>query len=880
MNNLRIRKIWTLALLILTLALGAWHYFFRLPFVPVHPLEALSVNAPLSVVAPRWDFKTIRTDTAANDWTLKLWAAFPSILEDMRHIDRFLSGNGFPQYPLPVTWALQNPSRQSPDVLAIVNLRSTGFSSGQLLQKVNYNEAGYRGHTLYTVRTGGPERLTLAMYRNLLLISPQPIMVEEAIGQLSRRYSHVFRDGDFRRVYRKGDNKAPYTLLLHTDYLDDEMAGWLNNAAVADAGRLKDRISWARIDLRPDGDAWVVSGKAAPRHGALLPGNYVEAAPMPSSLLNVLPGNTAAFNRVSIRHFPSFSRSQGNERLLKYVAPWAGSETALVVTEPIKGNVDAHRFLVLSCKDQSLAEQLLADLLKTGGELGSYEYQTFTIRRLLDEHLLDAWCTGQPGCLRNPWVLNLGDYVVFAADRAALEVWIDLNLVGNTLARKEDFLQLHARHLKAAAAHSYLNGFHLLPLARSYASTEALAALAPAFGQVEVTLDPAGGVIAIKGRWQPGGNTPAVADNSAIAWKTLLDTEAHGAPAVLALPNGYAIAVQDTARQLYLFSADGVLQWKRTLDGLLRSPVYALTPGNAATPLLLFNTADNIYLTDLRGEPVNNFPIHLQSPAANGLLPVDFDNTRDYNFFLACANGNLYGYNLAGRPLDGWNPLMGVGPARHDMLHLQTASKDYLALLNDGGELHVWRKDAGYRFAPIKWQGDFPSPLYCQNLPDSSKLSVYNRFVAVTAAGSAQVVNLEGQQFRLSLAPPGVNNARFAFGDVTGDARFDYVSLYDTTLAVYAYEGSQFRRIARYGLGWSPDGVFITNLPGEEKSAIGLWSASRRRIELRYADGRLYPGFPLAGTTAFTVVDLFGTRQRLLIVANGDSVYAYRVGGR
>jgi len=876
MNNIAQRKIWIGVLLILTAILGVWHYLFRLPFIPVHPLEALSVNAPLSITSPKWQFATIRTDTAADEFTLQLWAAFPTVLEDMRHIDKFLLGNGFPQYPLPTTWTLQNPARKSPDVLAIINLQSTGFSIDRLLQKSPAARASYRGHTIFTVRTGANSRLTLAAYRNLLLIAPEPIMVEEAIGQLSRRYANVFRDGDFRKIYRKGNKKAAFTLLLHTEFLGDEMAGWLNNQAIADAALLKDQISWVRLDLQASAEGYAISGALAPRHEGVLSAGFAEASPLPGSLLSVLPGNTASFNRVSMRHFPSFSRRYGNERLLKQIAPWVGTESALVITEPVKGRVGAHRFLVLSNRDPALSRQLLGELLETGGQLNSYEYQTFTVRQLLDEHLLDAWCNGRPGCLRNPWVLALDDYVIFAADRAALEVWIDLYLVGNTLARKEDFLQLHQHNLQPAAAHWYLNGFHLLPLARAYAKTEQLANLAPAFGQIEAALQPASGLITFKGIWKPGAARQSP-DDGAIAWKSLLDADALAAPSVIKLPEGYAIAVQDTSRQLYLFSADGALLWKRTLDGPLRSPVYAVTPADAATPLLLFNTSNSIYLTDLRGEPANNFPIHLQSPATNGLLPVDFDNNRNYNFFLSCANGNLYGYDITGRPLEGWNPLMDIGPLTYDMLHLQTASKDYLAALNERGEFHVLRKDAGYRFSPIKWGGTFLSPPACQNLPDTAKLSVYNRFVAVATTGNAQVVNLEGQQFSLSLAPPKAQNVRFAFGDVTGDARFDYVSLSDTTLAVYAYNGNKLEKILQQGIGWVPDGVFIVDMPGESHAAIGLWSASRRRIHLLHADGSPYPGFPLGGATPFSVVDLFGNQQRILVVANGDSVYAYRL---
>ena len=64
---------------------------------------------------------------------------------------------------------------------------------------------------------------------------------------------------------------------------------------------------------------------------------------------------------------------------------------------------------------------------------------------------------------------------------------------------------------------------------------------------------------------------------------------------------------------------------------------------------------------------------------------------------------------------------------------------------------------------------------------------------------------------------------------------------------------------------------------GKRLKSIGALNKRKKEINLLLGDGRLYPDFPLAGTTAFELADLFEDQKNILVVGFEDSVYAYKL---
>lgn len=854
---------------------GLWHYFFRFPGINAHPLEAASITAPLIIRLDHWALSATPDTSAQPAWIRLLPSAFEEAHTDLEAIKTALLKSNYPKPAVDdVYWIVQNPERSAPTALVVINLSGLGYSDQQLLNRFSYHSSSFKGRPIHALDIGKGQRLAMARYRNLLLIARQALLVEEAISQLDKPYANVMRQSAFRQVNKSLPKGAWCSAYLNTAFLHDEVKGWLTPQAEKAGKALGRQIAWCRLDLSPSRQGITIDGWLAPEApNALLAKKGWEVQPSSQALWRVLPGHTAAFTRLSVSDWSAYGQQMG-----RFLKRWAGKEAAVVVTEPVDGNPQRHRFLVVEGRDKENMPAQINAMFEAAGQINTYEYQTFIVRQLRSDYLFDSWCTpGQKDCFRHPWVAILDRYAIFAADRASLEVWIDAYLAGNVLATDEPFLQLFQLAKAPSAGTFYCNADFLLPLVKAFSYEESVRNLSASMGRTYINMLPQSGSIRLKGWWRPQ-SAPQQQYGSTVVWKAIMPAPVVGSPQIVALEAGqYRIAVQDTSDMLYWLNADGRTLWKYPLDGPLLSKIHAVKPAKAITHQLVMNTAKTVYVIDTEGKDVEPFPFALQSPATNGLTVADFDLSQTYSYFIACANGNIYGYDLTGRPIEGWNPLSGMGNVPFDIGHFQEKDKDFYIVLNASGQLKVLRKDGANRFSPLSVGNQIAASPVFQVLPDSSRWSSSGRIVVVNQSGAATVVNTSGQTFNLRLAPPGKGPVSFAFGNWLGDERNDYASLYDSTLAVYAYDGPRFYK---HALGNVPPGIdeaFSVRLPDSNRDAIGAVSRTRRLIYLFDGEAKMVNGFPLAGNSTFQMADLFDNGQAILIVAADESVYAYRI---
>ena len=342
-------------------------------------------------------------------------------------------------------------------------------------------------------------------------------------------------------------------------------------------------------------------------------------------------------------------------------------------------------------------------------------------------------------------------------------------------------------------------------------------------------------------------------------------------PAVFTNPQSgeVEIFVQDASRTAYLLSKAGRILWRRELGEPIQSQIWQLDLNSDEETQFAFSTASGIYVVDHEGEDVAGFPLRLQTPASNGVTVIDFFNSNEYEFFIACENGVAYGFNERGSPGEGWRPKTGVGVVRHPLTHFQAKGKDFLVLLDTAGMLNVFQKNGEYRF-PKK---DLASKFL--QAPDFQADGDSYRIVVCDEKGRVTVTNLEGAGFNLSLNVAKKQSVKFAFGNVTGDERKDYLALSGSDLAVFFYEKSSFKKAFSLAFGQPQDAVFAVQWVGREKALVGTVCEAKSQISLLDGEGKLLPQFPLAGTTEFSIVDLLGDGKPVILTGNGASVVAY-----
>ncbi len=866
---MKTRRRWIFAGLLGALFLYGWHYWLRLPFVPAQPLEAVSGNT--AIFAEYADGRRLyQADTL-----LSADALFSQLLTnqnfstDFQLLRQILSQAALPQ-AFRVVLGLQNTTQGNITPLLIADAH---LSEAQLQTLIAAQQprrtlpSHFQGHTVYRLLLPDGREVALARFRNLLLLARYPFIIEDMLQRLHKPYASVSRKVAFR-IAQRPKGEAHLRMFVNAAAMPDLLAGLLRAEGQQQIHRWGKTAQWLRLEVHPKPTLLQINGAMTTTTGDHLWRGLAGQRPQTfGAILRVIPDQIAYLHWMSctdaqqLLHAPNQNR---NVRFDRYILPWVTDEVALV------RNASA-QFLVLRCRDTDIANKALTQLAEQAGLLRDYRYQAFTIRQIMDDQLLRV-LPGAPE-FSNPVFTIIENYVIFASSRSALEVWLDEYTVSKTLSHNETFLRLY-QPVRQEALHAfvYANMENAASRIQNWLANDTF--LQPGqpeqLGQFVLAFRRHSSAWRYRGYWAPA---TIVADQRQVgtAWKTFLDADAITPPMLIPSQNGEpaGIVIQDSLFNLYYIRPDSEIAWKKKLDGPILSNVHLIDYYPKTDGQLLFNTPHQIHLLDRRrGDQQGAFPLRLQTPATNGVSVVDFNNNGDYSFFVACANGNLYGFDKQGRPLPGWNPLSGAGTVRHAIQHWQHANKDFLAALNAQGRLQVFRRDGTPRFAAVQ-VGECTTP------PEVQLSGKDSRIVTLNRQGVATIINMDGGSGSRRLLPATGQAAHFAYADVIGDERKDFLAVSGEQLSIHYYEGTQFKEWLR--LKFEAPLSHIQVLTGKAEPIIGVVSSAKKQVYLLHLDGELHRNGLLAGHSAFFVADLMGNGQQLLVVANGSSVYAYKI---
>jgi outer membrane protein assembly factor BamB len=360
-------------------------------------------------------------------------------------------------------------------------------------------------------------------------------------------------------------------------------------------------------------------------------------------------------------------------------------------------------------------------------------------------------------------------------------------------------------------------------------------------------------------------NAPGQTD---ILWKMPLMALVASPPKLIEQSAGKNyVLIQDVQNRLYCLDAqNGAIVWNKQFSGRILSDIQGIDFYGNGSKCYTFNTATQVFTLDEAGRDVQGFPLKLPAPATNGMLVVDFDKNTKFSYFVACENGRLYGLGHLGKALDGWNarPLSSKqqdAVARQPMVHFQHKGKDYLALLTEKGEFSVFGRDGSLRFPALQWDGIFKGPL------SADATAATPRFYAANTSGKLFACDLQGNARTIQA---GNSNTTAAFGQLTGDACYEWAVLEGKKAHIGAWEKPEGARLFSIEFPEKQHRVFFC-----PNRRIGSVDQRGRRVWLFNEKGQALPGFPLGGNTPFVLGEINGVE--MLVAGNGNTVWAYRV---
>ncbi len=156
------------------------------------------------------------------------------------------------------------------------------------------------------------------------------------------------------------------------------------------------------------------------------------------------------------------------------------------------------------------------------------------------------------------------------------------------------------------------------------------------------------------------------------------------------------LCFQDESNTLYLVSSTGNALWKKEINEAIRSTIYTVDIFKNGKLQLLFNTDNYLHLLDRNGNYVQGYPVKLPQRVTSPITLLDYDNTKDYRVFLACADKKIYNFSLYGIKTEGFIPFKTDNEVTLPISYAKVGASDYLITADVGGKIYAFsRKGEG-----------------------------------------------------------------------------------------------------------------------------------------------------------------------------------------
>ena len=363
--------------------------------------------------------------------------------------------------------------------------------------------------------------------------------------------------------------------------------------------------------------------------------------------------------------------------------------------------------------------------------------------------------------------------------------------------------------------------------------------------------------------------TPQIREKALTVWESLMDTAIAIKPALVVNHNTSEkeIFVQDLANNVYLINSAGRILWKQPVDGPILGDVYQVDFYRNGKLQYLFNTAKKIHLIDRNGNYVERYPISLRSDATNPLSVFDYDKNRDYRLCVATEDRKIYLYDIEGNMITGWKfgktESMVTGPIQHfrvgDSDYIIAVDQNRIYILNRRGRERIRLKDR------VVLSPQNPLVLDMNIREDKP------RWISTDTSGTVVAIYQDGSVSSLLTRHMSAGHF-FRMQDMDSDGIPEFIFTDGDELEVVHQDGKKMFNFRVKGR--------ISDIPDIYKFSasdvkIGITDRSRNRIYLINSDGSLYEGFPLEGSTRFSIGYFAGSDSRFNLIVGSANNFLY-----
>ncbi|MBU2651551.1 MAG: DUF3352 domain-containing protein [Bacteroidetes bacterium] len=751
-------------------------------------------------------------------------------------------------------------------------------------------QSKYNGAPFYTIDSPKPWYFTV--YKKVFAASPSPELVRKAIETLN--LSSRTEDPQFIKVKETAGKKVDANLFIRqADF--HRLAEKMVNENYAETARgLKNLASWTELDINIKTDEILMNGytSLAPDDEGQLLGLFAGQEPQEINVTRILPYHTNflfsyGFSdfRLYYEQYKTFLEEKGktddytkhvrylNEQnsadMLQYFIPWIGKEVSLALTRSNAANNIQDRYVVIHTGDIDKAHSMLPVVSDPNFR---YVYKDYEINILNAPGLTEILFGSLFSCADRLFYTTVEDYIVFTNSTQSLESFIGSFISGKNLKSNINFRKFTDNISDRSNLLFYLNTRNGLDMTARYLSS-AFSQYITDNSRVLKNFEGAAMQFSYMNQMLYTNlylkYNPSYIQEDYALWKVTLDDAISGQPYFVRdhRTNTLKIIVFDESNQMYLIDHNGKIIWKRMIGEPVLSDVHLIDYYGNGKIQYMFNTAGNIFLVDLLGRDVEDYPVKLPGRATNGIAVFDYDGDRNYRIFVAMEDNRIYGFDKKGLPVSGWKKPLALKPVIDPVEYIRAFNKDYIIITDQEGNVRICDRKGNDRIRLREGFTNARHSAFYENKTNSAK----GIMITTDQDGRLTYIKTDGSITRTDFGSfsPG---HYFLYEDFDRNGHKDFIFLDKNKLLVY----DRFKEpIMTYEftneIGSSP---VVIPLSGNE-NIIGIVADETRKIYLFDKDGNLLSTPDMIGNTQILVGSLLNDGQLNIIAGSGRSLLNY-----
>jgi len=774
-----------------------------------------------------------------------------------------------------------------------------------LEDKAMVNERKYETEKLYEVSGGPgliPGKFTFTCTDGLCLLSPSSMLVEEAVRTIHAGV-HSRSDTGLQKVRETAGRYVHANLYINYEKLPDLFYPFVRESHWDQLASLANLASWGELDLDIKQDAIVFNGMTFAEDS---PSQFLSTlegqSPVRMQLHEVLPAGIGHFLHLGIA-----DRSQFREQFLSYMKELGHGQAYEIEAQRIEELygfnplddlsrivADEMAWFSIEGETQSKEEEVL--IIETRSRSETVEFVMRWVEQYLQLHSFDMRSLRQvyrldnqtrfniyslpdpffedlePGLLFNKHFAVFENYLIFGPSVEVLSRVIYQNVLHKTFVTDPVY-----REISEYFSHRSNLTFFMKPYAYlDYKQDFLTERMDGQLDKMEMFLRRIPGLVV---QYSAEGDlfyhsvslkyTSQIKDKALTVWESLIDTMVVTKPYLVTNHNTSEkeIFVQDASGKVYLINSTGRILWKQAVEGPIMGSVQQVDFYKNGKLQYLFNTSEKIHLIDRNGNYVERYPVSLRSPATSPMALFDYDKSRDYRLFVATLDRRIYVYDIAGNLITGWKFGKTESQVKGEIQHFRVQGKDYIVLADQNKTYFLDRR--GKERIRLKKR-----VVLSPNNPVALDMNIREaspRWISTDTSGNVVAVYLNGTVSTL-LEDQAEGEHFFRLEDVDSDGIPEFILAQDNLLKVLNQDGTKvFDFKVREHIDEMPD---IYKFSASDVK-IGITDRSRNLIYLINADGSLYEGFPLEGTTRFSIGYFAGSDSRFNLIVGSENNFLY-----